>query len=113
MTVVGTDWEAGKGNRMRSAYRYAVALGCILSLVVICWRPTHTLVAQSPTPPPADRRFDVASVKLSPPLRDRVAQAARAGGPPPTVYDMRTLPGGRFTATMASLKMLVGYAFEV
>lgn len=97
---------------MRSAYRYAVAPGCILSLVVISWRPTHTLVAQSPTPPTGERRFDVASVKLSPPLNERVAQAARAG-PTPTVYDMRTLPGGRFSATMASLKMLVGFAFEV
>jgi uncharacterized protein (TIGR03435 family) len=64
-------------------------------------------------PQPGERRFDVASVKLSPPLNERIAQARRAGGPPPTVYDMRTQPGGRFTATMASLKMLVGYAFEV
>ena len=88
-------------------------IGCILALAVICSRPTHTLVAQSPTPPSGERRFDVASVKLSPPLNERVAQARAAGGPPPTVYDMRTLPGGRFTATMASLKMLVGYAFEV
>jgi uncharacterized protein (TIGR03435 family) len=121
------EWRRPRGSS-RNIYRFprspggilrqrmpiscaTLSLAASLGFLITSWLATETLVAQSPSA--VERRFDVASVKVSPPLNDRIAQAARAGGPPPTVYDMRTLPGGRFTATMASLKMLVGYAFDV
>src|SRR5687768_7511512 len=95
---------------LRFVYRSAVAGGRMLSLVMLICLGATVLVAQSTrSSASSGLRFDVASVKPSLPLRERVAQ----GGPMPTLYDMRILPGGRFTATMASLKMLVGYAFEV
>jgi len=85
----------------------------VLAIGIICPAGSSSVVAQAPQAPAGERRFDVASVKPAPPLRERIDAAARAGGPPPTVYDMRALPGGRFTATMVSLRMLVSYAFDL
>ena len=68
----------------------------------------QTLHAQAPV----RLQFEVASVKPALSIGDRRAEASR-GGPPPTIFDMRVLPGGRFVATYVTLKMLIGYAFDV
>jgi len=60
----------------------------------------------------AEKRFEVASVKPALSIDERLL-AAREGGPPPTVFDMRTMPGGRFIATRVTLQMLLTYAFDV
>ena len=72
------------------------------------------LLAQSAQAPPAERRFDVASVKpaLSPAELGRLA--AQSGGPSAMQrFGIQTQPGGRFTAGTSTLKALIANAFDV
>src|SRR5262245_46644361 len=67
--------------------------------------------AQTPQAPPRDVRFEVASVKPMLSVADYRRQAA-AGVPMPRA-GITTMPGGRFTASMETLKQLIVYAFDV
>lgn len=75
------------------------------------------VVAQSAQGPDTERRFDVASVKLSLSPAEAGAAAGRAaatGQPAPAspIFGIRTQPGGRFLAG-ASLKQFIANAYEV
>jgi uncharacterized protein (TIGR03435 family) len=89
-----------------SAATKALTVAWMVTLAIVPGRAA--LQAQS-TP----RRFDVASMKPALSIDERIALAARDGGPPPTIFDIRTLPGGRFIATRVTLQMLLTYAFDV
>ena len=74
-----------------------------------------TALAQSAQAPPAERRFDVASVKpaLSPAELGRLAAQSGAGFQMPANFGIQTRPGGRFTAGTSTLKQLIANAFDV
>jgi uncharacterized protein (TIGR03435 family) len=86
---------------------FAVAASC-----AIC---VEAVVARSAQAPPAERRFEVASVKptLSPAELGRLAAQNGAGFQMPANFGIQTRPGGRFTAGTSTLKQLIADAFEV
>jgi uncharacterized protein (TIGR03435 family) len=86
---------------------------CIAGCFLSCASPRVAL-AQSAAPLTGDVRFEVASVKpqLSP--AQLGAQARTAGGNVTLPrMGIQTLPGGRFSASMVTLKQLVTHAFQV
>jgi uncharacterized protein (TIGR03435 family) len=104
-------------RRHRSLPRSVSALVVIAVTALGIRSDAGTALAQSPQTAPAERRFEVASVKpaLSPYELGLQAGKARASGEavPAPMFGAQTLPGGRFTASMMTLKALIARAFDV
>jgi uncharacterized protein (TIGR03435 family) len=79
-------------------------------LVLLALASSLTRVgAQSTAPAPAERRFEVASVKPN----ALTAQAAASRGAPPPATGIRSYPGGRWTAARVTARTLLLTAFDI
>jgi uncharacterized protein (TIGR03435 family) len=87
----------------------------IIATAASCSLAVGAVLAQSAQAPPAERRFEVASVKpaLSPYELGRLAAQSGAPSFQPSRFGISTQPGGRFTAGTSTLKQLIAEAFEV